>query len=258
MKSSARSSSPLAARVSKLIGIVLILGALLDYLVLLINPTPGFLDAGWRVATFTQIVDRGIIPMIGMVFAMIGYWIESSTGMPLRTSISKLLILGLAAFLGLVFLLLAPMTFLDIGRQRDTALQRISQEASQAEGQIDPRLQAEVQRQRNIIGSLLKDDRQLAQAIAAGALPSEQVNLLQKFKQNPQSVEEFLDTQSKQARDKLQAEIRIRKEEAEKQTNSTAFKTRLRTCVSSLLIAAGYALIGFMGLREAVGISRST
>ena len=175
MRSSMQSSFPLAAKVAKIIGMVLILGVFLDYLVLFISPGPGFLDIDWRVGTYAQMIDRGIVPLIGIGFILIGDWIPNPIE-AFENNIGKIILFILAILLGFIFLFLTPFTFLDIGRQRDTTLQRISQEALQAEAQIDPRLQAEVERQRTLINSWLRDDQQLNQAIAAGLFPKEQVS----------------------------------------------------------------------------------
>lgn len=252
-----QSSFPLAAKVAKIIGMVLILGVFLDYLVLFISPGPGFLDIDWRVGTYAQMIDRGIVPLIGIGFILIGDWIPNPIE-AFENNIGKIILFILAILLGFIFLFLTPFTFLDIGRQRDTTLQRISQEALQAEAQIDPRLQAEVERQRTLINSWLRDDQQLNQAIAAGLFPREQVSLLEKFKQNPESIEEYLETESGKARSKFQTEIRTRKSNAENQTKNNALSGQIRNCLRSLLIAGGYAIVGAIGLREIIGLSRST
>ena len=50
----------------KLVGTILILASLLDYIVLAIPFR--YQQEQWLVGFITQVVDRGIIPMIGIVF----------------------------------------------------------------------------------------------------------------------------------------------------------------------------------------------
>ena len=62
--SNSRQFSSVAARTLKVVGIILILSALLDCIVLsLPGETSDILNRAWQLAAATQIVDRGIIPL---------------------------------------------------------------------------------------------------------------------------------------------------------------------------------------------------
>ena len=66
--------SPLAAIALKLVGLVTIISALLDYLILVIPPD--FANPQWQLATTTQLVDRGIVPLVGIALILTGFWID--------------------------------------------------------------------------------------------------------------------------------------------------------------------------------------
>ena len=63
--------SPLAAIALKLVGLVTIISALLDYLILVIPPD--FANPQWQLATTTQLVDRGIVPLVGIALILTGF-----------------------------------------------------------------------------------------------------------------------------------------------------------------------------------------
>ena len=98
--------SPLAAISLKLVGAITILAALIDFITLLFPPEFG--DRAWQLATTTQLVDRGIVPLVGIALLFTGYWIDSSLGnAPRRMSLAtdpRFWICLLACLLGLAFL----------------------------------------------------------------------------------------------------------------------------------------------------------
>ena len=71
----ATNSSPSAPFVLRLVGIILILLSLIDYLTLLLPPN--FADKAWFADVTSRIVDRGIIPLVGMGFLFAGAFLET-------------------------------------------------------------------------------------------------------------------------------------------------------------------------------------
>jgi len=254
----ATNSTSLAPLVLKLVGTILILSSLLDYIVLLFpfNPT----NKGWQLSTAAQLVDRGIIPMVGLAFLLAGYWMSnvagaSSTDRPSAADGQPFLDLRLWAFLlssilGLIFLLLVPLHLTNINTQKGLALAQINQGASQAESQLQSQLQQ--------VDALTKNEqrlKELDQAINSGQAQGDQLTRLkaireqlQQFRQNPQALNQRLE--------QLQTELRSRKLEAEKTATQQAWKLGIRTGLSSLLLALGYSAIGWTGLMSMLG-SRS-
>ena len=70
--------SPLASTSLKLVGAITIAAALIDFLTLLFPPNFG--NRAWQLATVTSLVDRGIVPLVGIALLFPGYLIDSSLG----------------------------------------------------------------------------------------------------------------------------------------------------------------------------------
>jgi hypothetical protein len=245
------SVSPLAAIALKLVGIVTILSALLDFLILLIPPD--FLNSQWQLSTTTQIVDRGIVPLVGIALLLAGFWIErtSGQGRPAGNLFGDLRFWAclVASILGLVFLLL---TFLHVNNVRITsreALAQVEREANQATTQLEQRLQGEVSQQQSQLQLLFQDEALLQQAIEAGQLPQD---ILQ-FRDDPAALDEFLNQRVGEARQQIETEIGTRREDARARIRQEAVKSATRISVSSLLLAIAYIVIGWTGLRRLLG-----
>ncbi len=241
--------SQFSALALKVVGVILILSSLLDYIILLIPFNP--MNPDWQISFTNQIVDRGIIPMVGISLLIVGYWLESAiSNIPAgKISFTDLRFWSflLAAILGLVFLLLVPVHLSNLGRASNQAMQQIEQSATQAEEQIAGQLDQVTQ--------LLGDNtriQELDAAIASGQVQGEQLAQLQTIRQqieelqgNPEAIEE----QANQARTELQEQRR----DAENQAKLTAFKSGFRIGISSFLLSMGYLVIGGLGFRSLAG-----
>ncbi|MGB3508319.1 MAG: HpsJ family protein [Microcoleaceae cyanobacterium] len=256
-----RQYSSIAARTLSVAGIIMILSSLLDFIVLSIpfNIT----SRGWQIGLATQLVDRGIIPMVGMALLFTGYWVTSSSGLQDNSKSSildlRFWVLLLASLLGLIYLLLFPLHLNNTRIARSEAIQRIDRQASQAETQLEARIgsnefQTQIQQRqsqlKNQLTTLLEDDTRLNEALENEQLPEQVKSLLEQSKSNPQVIDEFLNRQSEQLPTQLLTRIRTRKQELEEQANTNSFKSSLRTGISSLLLAVGYIMIGWMGLKS--------
>lgn len=229
--------SPLASQVLKLVGILLILSFLIEFAVLLINPE--FSNPQWGLTLMTQVIDRGVTPLIGFALLYAGFWMHSAAvgdrapGSGATWQNSRFWAFVVASLLGLLFLILIPLYLTTTGKITQQAVENINQQASQTEIQL--------QQQQAQLKSLAESG-QIDQLIGSGQVPPEQVALLQQLKQDPKA----LDKQVEQR----QAEISTQQQQAVKQAKSEAFKTRLRAGLRSLLLAIGFATIGWSGLRE--------
>ncbi|MFH7025633.1 MAG: HpsJ family protein [Heteroscytonema crispum UTEX LB 1556] len=261
-----RFASVSAARTLKVVGIILMLSFLLDFLILMFPFQPT--DRGWQIDLATALVDRGIVPMVGLGMLFAGYWIGSteagdrSQGIDLRVPS-----LILSSILGLMFLLIFPLHLNNVRQASTQAVSRITQEADQAENQLKGQLtqlqaqlgneqvKAQLEKQKTQVKAqfteLLKDEQKYKQALENPQLPAAQKELLKKFKANPQELDKFIAQQSDPqglANERLNL-IRQRKEEAEKQAKQSAWKSGVRIGMSSLLLSIGYIIIGWTGLR---------
>ncbi|NES76778.1 MULTISPECIES: HpsJ family protein [unclassified Okeania] len=256
-----RQYSSIAARTLTIVGIIMILSSLLDFVVLSIPFNIS--SRAWQIGLVTQLVDRGIIPMVGMALLFTGYWVTSNSGLQ-NNSTSSILDLRfwgllLASLLGLIYLLLFPLHLNNTRLARAEAIERINQQASTAETQLEARVstsefQNQIQQRqsqlKNQFSTLLGDETRLNEALENEQLSEQVKSLLEQSKQNPQIIDEFLNRQAQQLPTQLLTRIRTRKQELEEQANSNSFKSSFRTGFSSLLLAVGYIMIGWTGLKN--------
>ncbi|MEM9266324.1 MAG: HpsJ family protein [Cyanobacteria bacterium P01_F01_bin.13] len=260
MTSSANSAgnapSPIAALALKLVGGITILAALVDFLVLLLPPD--LLNRTWQISTTTQLVDRGIVPLVGIALLFTGFWIDSFvSGKRGRGNLMldpRFWTCILACILGLIFAVLVPVHMNNVRLQSKDALNQVSTEASQATTQLEQRLTAEVTQQRDRISTLLSNPDQIDQLVASGEVTAEQADQIRQFEGNPESLNEFLSGQATELRTRLETEIGSRREEATKRVRSEATKASIRISLSSILLAIGYIVIGINGLRRLLAI----
>jgi hypothetical protein len=264
-----------AALTLKVVGIILILSFLLDFLILLLPFQPT--DRAWQINLATALVDRGIVPLVGLGMLFIGYWMNEATSdgdrpQPVDLRFPALI---LSSILGLIFLLIFPLHLNNVRQASAQTVNQINQDAEQAENQLKNQLsqfqaqlnndqgKAQLEQLRNQARSqfseLLKDDQKYQQALNNPQIPSAQKELLKKFKANPQELDKFIAQQTDPqglANQRL-SQIRQRKEEAEKQAKDNAWKSGLRIGISSLLLSIGYIIIGWTGLRGMGGLQNS-
>lgn len=257
-----------AGRTLKVVGIILILSFLIDFIILLLPFQPT--DRTWQINLATALVDRGIVPMVGLGMLFSGYWAHSfandnsgNAGIDLRMPA-----LILSSILGLMFLLIFPLHLNNvrqastqrveqINKQAEQAQTQLSRQASQLEAQLNSEQGKAVldNRRKQLkaqITELLKDENKYNQALANPALNSNLKELLRKAKANPKDIDKLVAQQiDPQALAKQQlSQINERKEEAAKRERDGAWRSGVRIGISSLLLAIGYIIIGWTGLRN--------
>jgi ABC-type multidrug transport system fused ATPase/permease subunit len=250
--SNSQTTSSFTALSLRTAGIILIAITVLNLALALF---PGkFQDIQWQLSITNQFIDRGIVPLIGLVFLIAASWVERISGNGGALSpVSRVLIFGFASLLGLIFILLVPFNINTTRLAYAQALERINQDVSRAEAELATRIPNEVENQRTKIQLLLKDPQQLDAAVKSGQIQGEQLKLLEQFKANPKAVDAFLEQERKKAEADVRQQIETRKKEATQQTDQDAWSATIRVCFSSLLLAGGYVLIGWTGLRNVKG-----
>lgn len=248
--------SPLAAIALKLVGIVTVVSSLLDYLVFLIPPE--FTNPQWQLAVSTQMVERGIVPLVGIALLLTGFWIDSSIG---KSGRSQNLLTDLrfwscliASILGILFLLLIVVNITSLRATTQQALTQVDTEATQASSQLEQRVAAELSQTRNRITSVLENEDLLSQAIQSGQLPPE----LEQFKDDPEGLNQFLQKRADEAKQRIQSEIGTRRQDAEKKVKTQAWKNGIRISMSSLFLGIGYTIIGWIGLRRLLSLAQDS
>lgn len=262
----------------KLVGVIVILTFLLDLAILLFPAGPR--DTQWQIGLATALVDRGIVPMMGIALILAGYWIEQSLDKDLLNRKAWLDLrfwaFILSSILGLLFLVLFPVHVNNVRAATTERIEQINQKATQAETQLqtqlsqlqtqlgDKQIQAELEQQasqfRTKVTELLKDEKRFNQALQSNQIPESEKKLLQQFKANPKAIDEYVakqtDTQAL-ANQKL-SQIQVDKEQLSQQARQEAWKSSLRTGISSVLLCVGYIAIGWMGLRNIGNLIQSS
>ncbi len=251
--------SPFTSLALKLIGVILILSSLLDYITLAIPFQP--LNAEWQISFTGQIVDRGIVPMVGIAFLLVGYWIDTSVGgTNKKPSFDlRLPVFILASLMGLIFLLLVPLHLNNLRQAQSTAITQISQGANEAENRIKTQfdqlnaLSQDPQRLQLLDNRIQEIDTAINSGQIQGQrLNPEQVQNLNQTKQQLQNFRELAkNPEALEARlNELQTQLRDQKLERENRAKTEAFKQGIRTGLSSLMLAVGYIAIGWLGLKK--------
>lgn len=264
-----RQFSSVAARTLKVVGIILILSALLNSIVLsLPGEISDMSNRGWQLAAATQIVDRGIIPLMGIALLMTGFWVDSSSGVSIdRRNVwvdLRFWALLISSLLGLIYLLLVPVHLNNTRLELKDALVLLDKEAGQAEAKLDAQIKSEQYKSeleqrksllRSQIGTLLQDDGKLQQELKNPNLPKELKAVLQESKNDPKALDKFLEQQAQELPNQARKEIGTQKQQKEKELRTRSRNSSLQTGINSLLLAIGYITVGWSGLRS-MGILR--
>jgi Fe2+ transport system protein B len=262
-----RFASGNAALTVTVVGIILILSFLLDFLILIFPFQPT--DRLWQINLATALVDRGIVPLVGIGMLFVGYWIDGVNDSDRQKSLDiRFPVLVLSSILGLMFLLIFPLHLNNVRQASTQNVEQIGQDAEQAENQLQsqlPQLQAQINSEqgkaqleqirkqaRNQFTEVLKNEESYQQALNNPQIPAAQKELLQRFKENPEELDKFIAQQTDPQAQVTQrvTQIRQRREAAEKQAKESAWKSGMRIGISSLLLSIGYMIIGWTGLRS--------
>lgn len=261
-----RSISSLTGYILKTAGLIITLAAVFD---LLITPMPYQLgDRQWQIDLVTSWVDRGTLPLVGIVLLLAGFGIDGAHSREEQRAgwqDLRLWACGLASLLGLIYVLAFPLHLNNVRVANQTAVEQVNQQATQLETELNSRIQTgnsriqtEIESRRQQINQLLTaTDEQLQQLVENQQLTQEQADQVKKFKADPNSVEPFLKKQETELQaqvdaevKKLRDEIATRKQEAQSSRKTEALKSGLRVSLSSLLLAIGFITVGWTGLRN--------
>jgi polyhydroxyalkanoate synthesis regulator phasin len=245
-----RFTSVSTALTLKVVGIVLILSFLLDFLLLLFPFLPT--DRGWQISLATNLVDRGIVPLVGLGILFAGHWIESADSDRPPSLDLRFPTLILSSILGLMFLLIFPLHLNNVNLAKNQTVTKINEDAEQLEKQVNQLSQLQAQlntpQGKAQLTEILKDEQKYKQALASPQVPPIIKEILNKAKADPKELDKAIAT-IEGLRNQQISQVRQRKEEAEKQTKDNAWKSGLRTGISSLLLSIGYIVIGWTGLK---------
>ncbi|NJL20463.1 MAG: hypothetical protein HC895_06040 [Leptolyngbyaceae cyanobacterium SM1_3_5] len=73
----------------------------------------------------------------------------------------------------------------------------------------------------------------------------EEADRIRQFKENPDSLQPFLQQRETELRNQLQTQVGLRREQAQRTARSASLKSGLSTGLSSLLLAIGFSIVGW-------------
>lgn len=245
--------TPLALKTA---GAVLILSSLIDLIFMLWLPPENLVlegDRWWLYAT-SQLVDRGLLPLVGIAFVVAGDWIRivSSEDGGDRWNGWRIGTFSLASLLGLIFVLIIPFQLMTTNQIKSEDLKKIDTQVTQLETEIKTNLQAiKSQSKAQIKERIAAIDKELRTGQAQGdrlaglQLTKSKLQLLQS---DPKKFEQESQRESQQNLKQLQAQRQV----VEAQTSKRMLQTGVRTSLASLLLAIAYITIGWTGLRRTI------
>jgi hypothetical protein len=252
MKLTSRGASPSTiAQTLKIAGIVLIVLFLIDCISLTLSPN--LFDSQWVTNWITQIVDRGIVSMVGIALLLTGIGV-SSNSKPVPTkkrSRPNLLTMTLlfSGLLSIVFLVFAPLYFNNSRLISAEVSRQINEETLRAESNLDSQLN----QQRDQVNALLSNDeqlKQLEQQLQDGQLTEAMRAQIQQIKNNIQQAKanpNFLEQRIEGLREQGLSQIRQAQLQTKSQVVAEIRKSQFRITVSSLLLSLGYFGICWTG-----------
>ncbi|MCG9885029.1 MAG: HpsJ family protein [Cyanobacteria bacterium] len=236
-------TSPLVARVLLIVGLVLVASSLLDVLIALFPPD--FSSRQWVFQTVTQLVDRGVVPMVGIGLLFASVWVDAKSGLsPARRGMAgdvRVWALLLSTILGFLFLILTPLHINGVRllqQERARSIEAQAQEATQ-------QLEVQVNQQSERFRALLANPQEFDQILASGQIPPQQAEQLRQLRSNPAS----LNAQAAEFKERASQQITQRREEALAQAQTQAIQSGIRTGLSSLILAVGYLSLAGMGIQ---------
>lgn len=249
---SSETSAPIAALLLQVGGAVAILVGLIDFISVAFP-----LDIGnrvWLIDTTRQLIDRGIVPAMGISLLFWGFWIElkSSVSRPWRRGVG-IAALGLSALLGLLFLVMAPTHLLTVRSEAQSTLAAITRQSREAEKQLDtPEFKNNLQQQQAVfrqqMQDLLSNDAQFNEFINSPQFDERQKEFMRRLKANPSELETVIRQRVTDFPLQLLSRIRVRRQELETRARTTALRVGVQTGTSGVALALAYLAIAWVGL----------
>lgn len=237
----------------KLVGCIFILTSLIDYITLF---TTIDFQVKQTVITFTTgMVDRGFIPLLGVILVSVGVWIEANSGSESQSaSLLRLATFVIASILGLLFLLMVPWHVMTTRDAATAEVEAIGKQADALEAQLDTQVkQLKVQGPGQLDAQLTELERLInsGQLSAAQQTQAQQKrDQLRKLKSDPKALDAELESQIAPQRTQELNKLRSNEQKSKDLAQGTAMRSALRTGLNSLLLAIGYIIVGWTGLRQ--------
>lgn len=247
----AAQAASLPARIVIVSGLVALGLALVDFAVLIF--TADF-AAENGVSNFIEpVVDRGIVPLVGLALLFFGLWMDAQGPQsPSRESAIGALGAIFALVLGLSFAVLSPVYLWQVRAEARSALAATTREAREAEEQLETdnfrsTLEDTFKQQ---AAEVLQDDNRFQELLENPGLTPEQRERLEAARANPEQLEGLVEERAMEVPIAMLGEIRSRRQAREGEIRMEAIRNALRTGASGFLLAASYLAIAWLSLRE--------
>lgn len=253
---------PPSTRVLQLVGIILILTFILDFAIRL--TVTEFANEQWQLTMMNEFIDRGIMPLIGLALIYAGFGLKRQAGIPPSSSASAVAwadpnfwTFVFASLLGLLFLLVIPFHYTQTGAAADQALKTLDEQVAQQARNLNDQ-QRLFEQSKQQWQAIAKDPKQIDLLLQRPQLQPQEKAILEQLKrqdsatreQTAQSTLVRIDEQLKQVETR-QTELDEQKQKSVNRANSERFLARFRAALRSVLLAVGFAWIGWTGLRDA-------
>lgn len=249
--------TPPAALVLQFVGIILVLTFFLDFVIRLIALPVSTEEMQYNL--MNELIDRGVMPLIGLALVYMGFWLKrsvtplKSSGVPWKDS--NFWTFVFASLLGLLFLIVIPFHYAKTGELFTKGMEQFDQRVAQDELRVQQG-QRQLEQEKQQWQAISKDSSQIDTLLQNPQIPPQQKAALQQLKQDPAALEKASQNTLVQIEENLkqvktqQTELEKRKAEQIEQAKGERFMSRTRSSIRSILLAAGFAVIGWTGLRD--------
>jgi hypothetical protein len=202
-------------------------------------------DSKWWFSASAELVNRGLLPLVGIVFWLIADWIEAvakeANGLGGRFTKAVTL---LSILLGVLFFFIVPFQVWTSNTDRDKTLALSREEGTAMEAKIDKRVK-EITGDKAKLQQIQQQIAEIDKIIKSGQVQGDE---LDKLKKSKNELEKLSGDPSK-IKESAMVELRQRQKDLEGAATANMWKTGIRAGLASLLLSAGYSFIGLTGMR---------
>ncbi len=216
----------------------------LNYVMLLVPPK--LTESGWWFNVTTQLIEQGIVPLLGLGVFFTGIAIEllSGTTDQENTWIAKTETLAyrLSLLFGILFVIMAPIHGLATIANNQASVQALEERLAQQNDQV----KFQLDRQRELYTAVLDGEATIEDLVGDEPLSDPQMEVLDKIKSDPDA----LDRQLEAAQVAIRESIQKRAIEAREQAKLGVWKSILRLGLTSWMLAGCYLNVAWIGLKD--------
>jgi hypothetical protein len=260
----------------KTVGGLLILASLVEYVLIFFPPAVSdskLLDQYWKIDFWNQLVNSGVVPLVGMLLIFAGYWMNVTLNITSNKPIwrdLRLWISLLATILGIAYLVTIPVYLSNVNLVKEDTLKSIDEKAIVEKEQVNKQLEqfntqlAQYQKVAQDKPRLEQEITRITQQINSGQFQGAQLEQLNNARANLESLKnnsQVLEQATKQAKERAEKEkgrIEEEQKKAKSITGNNAILSVTKTDLKSLCLAIAHTIIGWFGIRNVLTRSDNT